>query len=107
MLWMLATTGIRRNEMWMLKREGLDWDVSVIRVIHGKGQKERQIPFDHRCQRTMLRYIQQRSDFLDWRWVTKEGIRLGYDRIWSPCTQISRGGQARIVARLRKVGDEP
>ena len=39
MLWMMATTGIRRNEMWMLKREGLDWDVSVIRVIHGKGQE--------------------------------------------------------------------
>ncbi len=25
MLWMLATTGIRRNEMWMLKRKYLDW----------------------------------------------------------------------------------
>ena len=82
MLWMLATTGIRRNEMWMLKKEDLDWDASVIRVIHGKGQKERQIPFDRRCQRAMLRYIQQRSDSLGWLWVTEEGKRLGYDGIW-------------------------
>ena len=37
MLWMMATTGIRRNEMWMLKKGDLDWDNSVIRVIYGKG----------------------------------------------------------------------
>ena len=57
MLWMMTTSGIRRNEMWMLKKKDLDWDASTIRVIHGKGQKERQIPFDRRCQRAMLRYI--------------------------------------------------
>ncbi len=82
MLWMMTTTGIRRNEMWMLKKKDLDWDASTIRVIHGKGQKERQIPFDRRCQRAMLRYIQQRSDSLEWLWVTEEGNRLGYDGIW-------------------------
>ena len=82
MLWMMTTTGIRRNEMWMLKKKDLDWDASTIRVIHGKGQKERQIPFDLRCQRAMLRYIQQWSDSLDWLWVTEEGTRLGYDGIW-------------------------
>ena len=73
MLWMLATTGIRRNEMWMLKIEDLDWDNSVIRVIHGKGQKERQIPFDRRCRRAMLGYVQLRRDALEWIWVTEEG----------------------------------
>ena len=82
MLWMMLTTGIRRNEMWMLTKKDLDWDASAIRVIHGKGQKERQIPFDRRCQRAMLRYIQQRADSLDWLWVTEEGLRLGYDGIW-------------------------
>ena len=65
MLWMMTTTGIRRNEMWILKKADLDWDASTIRVIHGKGQKERQITFDRRCQRAMLRYIQHRSDSLD------------------------------------------
>ena len=35
----------------------LDWSGSTIRVVYGKGQKERQIPFDHRCQKPMLRYL--------------------------------------------------
>ena len=88
MLWMMVTTGIRRNEVWMLNREDLDWDNSVIRVVYGKGQKERQIPFDRCCQRAMLRYIQQRRDSLDWLWVTEEGIRLGYDGIWQDLNRL-------------------
>ena len=89
MLWMLATTGIRRNEMWMLKRKYLDWEASVIRVIHGKGQKERQVPFDRQCRRAMLHYMQQRSDPLDWVWVTEEGTRLGYDGIRQDLKRIA------------------
>ena len=89
MLWMLATTGIRRNEMWMLRKADLDWDDSVIRVIHGKGQKERQIPFDRRCQRAMLGYAQLRRDALEWIWVTEEGLRLGYDGIWQDLHRLA------------------
>ena len=66
MLWMLATTGVRRNEMWMLKNRDLDWDVSVIRVVYGKGQRERQVPFGRECQRAVLRYAQERRDSLEW-----------------------------------------
>ena len=89
MLWMMATTGIRRREMWLLEKEDLDWDTATIRVIHGKGQKERQIPFDRRCQRAMLRYIQHRSDSLAWLWVTEEGARLGYDGIWKDLRRVA------------------
>ena len=95
MLWMMVSTGIRRNEMWMLKKRDLDWDVSMIRVIHGKGQKERQVPFDRRCQRAMLRYIQQRGDSLDWLWVTEEGTRLGYDGIWQDLNRLA--GRAEVT----------
>lgn len=77
MLWMMATTGIRRNEMWMLKIEDLDWDHSVIRVIYGKGQKERQIPFDRHRQRAMLRYIQQRQHSLECYGLLKRGSDWG------------------------------
>ena len=96
MLWMMVTTGIRRNEMWMLKKEDLDWDTSVIRVIHGKGQKERQIPFDRQCQRAMLRYMQQRRDSLDWVWVTEEGIRLGYDGIWQDLKRLTERAEVEL-----------
>ena len=96
MLWMLATTGIRRNEMWMLKLDDLDWDASVVRVIHGKGRKERQVPFDRQCQRAMLRYIQQRKDSLDWLWVTEEGTRLGYDGIWQDLKRIAERAEVEL-----------
>ena len=99
MLWMLATTGIRRNEMWMLTVKDLNWETSVIRVIYGKGQKERQVPFDRQCQRAMLRYMQQRSDSLHWLWVTEEGIRLGYDGIWKDLKRAPRGTSGGASAR--------
>ena len=60
----------------------------MIRVVHGKGQKERQIPFDRRCQRPMLRYLQHRTDTLQWLWVTEEGSRLAYDSIWQDLNRL-------------------
>ena len=96
MLWMMATTGIRRNEMWMLKQKDLDWDAPMICVIHGKGQKERQVPFDRRCQRAMLRYIQQRNDSLDWLWITEEGTRLGYDGIWQDLNRLAERAEVTL-----------
>ena len=89
MLWMLVTSGIRRGEMWSLTTEDLDWNGSMIRVVHGKGQKERQIPFDRQCQRSMLRYLQHRSDTLQWLWVTEDGTRLAYDSIWQDLNRLA------------------
>ena len=89
MLWMMVTSGIRRREMWLLTKGGLDWDRSLIRVIYGKGQKERQIPFDRRCQRAMLRYLHQRTDSHDWLWITEEGSRLAYDSICQDLNRLS------------------
>ena len=81
MMWLMASSGIRRREMSLLELVDIDWDRESIRVIHGKGQKERQIPFDRQCQRVMFRYLQQRNDSLGCLWVTQEGIRLTYDGI--------------------------
>ena len=96
MLWMMATTGIRGNEMWMPKKEDLDWDTSVIRVVYGKGQKERQVPFERHCQRAMLRYMHQRRDSLEWLWVTEEGIRLGYYGIWQDMKRLAEGAEVEV-----------
>ena len=82
MIWMMATTGIRRREMWSLTKEDLDWDMATFRVVYGKGQKERQIPFDQLCREPMLKYMQHRKDSLNWLWVTEAGNRLAYDSIW-------------------------
>ena len=96
MLWIMGTTGIRRIEMWMLRKKLLDWDASVIRVIHGKGQKERQIPFDRQCQRAMRRYMQQRRDSLDWVWIAEGGIRLGYDGIWQELKRLTERAEGEL-----------
>ena len=82
--------------MWKLKRGDLDWDRSVIRVIYDKGQRERQIPFDRQCQRAMLRYLQHRSDFLNWIWVTEESIRLGYDGIWKDLKRLMEQAEVEL-----------
>ena len=73
MLWLLATTGMRRRELLMLSREDLDWDQGVVRVIHGKGQRERWVPFLREAQRPMLRYLNNRPDSHSCLWVTEAG----------------------------------
>ena len=90
MIWMMATTGIRRNEMWSLTKDDLNWDRPKIRVIYGKGQKERQIPFDERCQYPMSRYLRQRKDSLEWLWVTETGNRIAYDSIWQDLNRAAQ-----------------
>ena len=77
-LWLLATTGMRRRELHMLSREDMDWDVGAIRVVHGKGQKERRVPFLRPAQRPVLRYLNNRWDAHDCMWVSEEGRPLGY-----------------------------
>lgn len=90
MIWMMATTGIRRHEMWSLTKDDLNWDRPKIRVIYGKGQKERQIPFDGRCQYPMSRYLRQRKDSLEWLWVTETGNRIAYDSIWQDLNRAAQ-----------------
>ena len=76
-LWLLATTGMRRRELYMLGRNDLDWERGEIRVIHGKGQKERRVPFLQEAQRPMLRYLNNRRDGHECVWVSEEGLPLG------------------------------
>lgn len=82
--------------MWVLKKEDLDWDTSVIRVVYGKGQNDRQVPLERHCQRAMLRYMHQRRDALEWLWVTEEGIRLGYYGIWQDMKRLTEGAEVEM-----------
>ena len=81
MLWLLATTGVRRRELTLLELDDLDWKRGQVRVLHGKGQKERQVPFAVEVQRPMLRYIKQRWHGLPCLWVTEEGKQLSYNGV--------------------------
>ena len=90
MLWLMVTTGIRKREMWLLEKDDLDWDRSIIRVRYGKGQKERQIPFDQRCQRAVLRYLHHRTDLLPCLWVTDSGTKLAQDSIFQDIRRVAQ-----------------
>ena len=78
MLQLFVTAGIRRRELSLLTLADLNWSGSSVRVIYGKGQKERNVPFVRVAQRVMLRYLRQREDQLGDVWVTEAGKPLGY-----------------------------
>ena len=81
MLWFLITSGVRRRELSLLQVADLDWKRGQVRVLHGKGQKERQVPFALEAQRPMLHYVRQRKDELPCFWVTEGGKQLSYNGI--------------------------
>ena len=79
-LWILATTGMRRRELWLLKVEDLDWDGHRIQVINGKGQKSRLVPFSPLAQEPVKRYLDLRQEHTETRlWITETGSAIGYD----------------------------
>ncbi len=55
-LFTLLDTGIRCSELVQLSLDDLDLDAGRLRVLHGKGNKQRTVPFAARCQRTLLHY---------------------------------------------------
>lgn len=55
-----AMTGIRRNELRMLNWQDIDFGREVITVMHGKGNKQRQIPIAEPLTSTLWAYLQTR-----------------------------------------------
>ena len=81
MLWLFITSGIRKREMSELQREDLYWEANAVRIIKGKGQKERAAPFVPQAQLAMMKYLRHRDDDLPWLWLTEERQRFQYDGI--------------------------
>ena len=100
MLWLLATTGMRRRELLMLSREDLDWDQGLVRVIHGKGQRERWVPFLLEAQRPMLRYLNNRWDSDSCLWVTEKGRPLGYVGLGTDITRLFQRAEVPVKDAL-------
>ena len=96
MFWMLATTGIRRRELNLLTRGDLNWDKGEIRIIHGKGQRERQVPFMREAQRPLLRYLSQRTDTLECLWVSERGTQLGYHSMGEDLHRFFKRAEIRV-----------
>ena len=58
----LLDTGIRCSELVQLILDDLDLDDQRLRVLHGKGNKQRTVPFASRCQQALRCYVELRGD---------------------------------------------
>jgi site-specific recombinase XerD len=72
----LLDTGARRAELMGIKLEDLDFDLEVAGV-HGKGRRERALPFGHKTALALDRYIRVRSRHKHadspWLWIGQKG----------------------------------
>ncbi len=58
----LLDTGIRCSELVQLRLEDLDLDAGRLRVLHGKGSKQRTVSFASRCGQALLHYLGVRGN---------------------------------------------
>jgi integrase/recombinase XerD len=54
---MLYSTGIRREELCSLNKVDVDFDRGVVRVVQGKGRKDRYAPIGERALRWLEKYL--------------------------------------------------
>ena len=99
MLWLLITTGLRRNEIWLLEVDDLEWNRGRIFVRNGKGQTTRYVPFSPLAKESMQRYLDQRKHSSEpYLWVNESGPRkLEHIRYHSLGTDIKRLANAAGV----------
>jgi integrase/recombinase XerD len=86
MLWLLASTGMRRQELYELQLVDLSFgEYGFIEIRKGKAGKYRISAFldseEAPVQQAMEAYLSYRRDDLPWLWVTAYGRRLSYDGI--------------------------
>ena len=79
---------MRLNELAHLNRVDLDFARHQVRVVFGKGQKQRMAPFPQQAQRPMLRYLNFRDDDHKALWLTEERIPLMYYGIYQDVRRI-------------------
>ena len=61
LLLVLLDTGARCSEIVQLRLDDLDLDGRRLRILHGKGNKQRVVPFADRCAATLGRYVDERG----------------------------------------------
>jgi len=57
---LLISTGLRVSEVPKIRIDEIDWEQRTI-LIHGKGGKDRIVPFSTRCKKHLLEYIEDPS----------------------------------------------
>ncbi len=57
----LLDTGVRCTELVLLNLDDADLEAGRLRVLHGKGNKQRAVPFASRCRQALVGYLAFRS----------------------------------------------
>src|SRR5262249_54006054 len=67
-------TGLRRNELFSLRKEDVDLRLNLVNVVNGKGRKSRSVPLDKASSayKTLSRLIKNRSE-----WVFRAPLSRG------------------------------
>lgn len=64
---LLISTGLRVSEVSNILLPEINWDEKTI-IVHGKGDKDRIVPFSVRCKKHLQEYLMERgisvSDYL-------------------------------------------
>ncbi len=61
-LFVLLDTGVRCSELVQLDLDDLDVTQNRLRVLHGKGNKQRVVPFAAHCRKALLGYLEHRGE---------------------------------------------
>lgn len=73
----MAKTGLRVNEVVMLKLSAVDLETNIIHVIEGKGGKYREVPIAESLRTELIEYLQQtREADSEYFFATKKTGRL-------------------------------
>lgn len=75
-VYMLAYTGLRIEELVRLNRENIEMKKEALITVIGKGNKERKVPFPKEARYHVRNYLETRSDDLDALFLSNYGKRL-------------------------------
>jgi site-specific recombinase XerD len=78
---MFFSTGMRKTELTYLKIVDLNITNDLIRISHGKGNKERYVPIGKSLRRILIQYLRMRQEYIDddicpWLFPSKSKRRL-------------------------------
>jgi integrase/recombinase XerD len=97
--------GLRASELCDIRLEDIDFDTKLIRVMHGKGNKSRIVPFLGAVSRAVRDWISARSVFigkktegLRFLFISRSGKKLHREDIWRI---IRKRGAAASITRSR------
>ncbi len=89
----LMDTGVRASELVSMTRKDIDLSKGKIVIRKGKGNKFRIVFISEKTQQVIKRYLEERTDFKSFLWITNKG------------TQLTYSGLRQIIRRRSKDAD--